>query len=56
VSAGGRRGTGPGEARQILDELETVVAAETDRSSEAVEGGLHGDLVPQIPGGSEPPD
>jgi len=49
-------GTGPGEARRAVDELEAAITAETAQSDEDDEGDLHGDWVPRVPGGSEPPD
>jgi hypothetical protein len=64
------RRTGPGQARQLLDELEVAIVtgpaelhglygsapAATTARHRADASGLHDDWVPAIPGAGEPPD
>jgi hypothetical protein len=51
-----RPGTGPGEARKVMDDLEATVEAEAVRIDQTHQDDLFGDWAPEVPGSGEPPD
>jgi hypothetical protein len=46
----------PGEARQVMDELEAALAAEIPGSTEPAGDPFQIDWAPTVPGCEEPPD
>ena len=63
MTASGHGPSGPGQARQIVDELEAAVEADAEHADAEHASGVpatgddvHGDWVPEVPGSGEPPD